>query len=138
MTAQSQLEAYLGEFRRRLRSLIVARGAAVLTAVALAVTLVAVYIGTRRAFDPEERERLDVDQAGFDVEEAVVAHEAFHGDAALMDFAAGIGVGQRHCRGSPHGARFANNVIVTFIEPLALNRSTPPGSRRPSLMTPSA
>ena len=53
MTAQSQLEAYLGEFRRRLRSLIVARGAAVLTAVALAVTLVAVYIGTRRAFDPD-------------------------------------------------------------------------------------
>ncbi len=53
MTAQSQLEAYLGEFRRRLRSLIVARGAAALTVVALAVTLIAVYIGTRRAFDPE-------------------------------------------------------------------------------------
>ena len=28
MTAQSQLEAYLGEFRRRLKALIVARGAA--------------------------------------------------------------------------------------------------------------
>jgi hypothetical protein len=52
MTAQSQLEAYLGEFRRRLKTLIVARGAAVLAAAALAVTLIAVYIGTRRAFDP--------------------------------------------------------------------------------------
>src|SRR5215470_6912261 len=51
MTAQSQLEAYLAEFRRRLQALIVARGAALLGAAALAVTLVAVYIGIRRAFD---------------------------------------------------------------------------------------
>ncbi|HLF10954.1 MAG TPA: hypothetical protein VJA26_07045, partial [Gammaproteobacteria bacterium] len=53
MTAQSQLEAYLGAFRQRLQSLIVARGAAILTAAALAVTLIAVYIGARRAFDPQ-------------------------------------------------------------------------------------
>ena len=52
MTAQSQLEAYLGEFRRRLKALIVARGAAVLATAALVVTLVAVYFGIRRAFDP--------------------------------------------------------------------------------------
>src|SRR5262252_5302889 len=51
MTAQSQLEAYLAEFRRRLQALIVARGAALLGAAALAVTLVAVYFGIRRAFD---------------------------------------------------------------------------------------
>jgi hypothetical protein len=51
MTAQSQLEAYLGEFRRRLKSLIVARGAAVLAAAALVITLLAVYFGIRRAFD---------------------------------------------------------------------------------------
>ena len=53
MTAQTQLEAYLAEFRRRLKSLIMARGAAVLSAVALLLTLTAVYFGTRRAFDPE-------------------------------------------------------------------------------------
>ena len=53
MTAQSQLEAYLGEFRQRLKALIVARGAAVLATAALVVTLVAVYFGIRRAFDPQ-------------------------------------------------------------------------------------
>ncbi|HEX7237576.1 MAG TPA: DUF4175 family protein [Gammaproteobacteria bacterium] len=53
MTAQSQLEAYLGEFRQRLKALIVARGAAMLAVAALAVTLVAVYFGIRRAFDPQ-------------------------------------------------------------------------------------
>jgi hypothetical protein len=53
MTAQSQLEAYLSEFRQRLKTLIVARGSAVLGITALALTLVAVYLGTRRAFDPE-------------------------------------------------------------------------------------
>ena len=52
MTAQSQLEAYLGEFRRRLKALIIARGSAILAVAALAVTLVAVYFGIRRAFDP--------------------------------------------------------------------------------------
>ena len=52
MTAQSQLEAYLGEFRKRLKSLIVARGAAILAAAALVITLLAVYFGIRRAFDP--------------------------------------------------------------------------------------
>src|SRR5215831_2506469 len=51
MTAQSQLEAYLAAFRHRLQALIVARGAASLAAVALAITLVAVYFGIRRAFD---------------------------------------------------------------------------------------
>jgi len=53
MTAQSQLEAYLGEFRKRLRALIVARGTALLALTALAITLVAVYVGIRRAFDPQ-------------------------------------------------------------------------------------
>src|SRR5690349_13850211 len=53
MTAQSQLEAYLGEFRKRLKALIVARGAALLAVAALVVTLVAVYFGIRRAFDPQ-------------------------------------------------------------------------------------
>ena len=53
MTAQSQLEAYLGEFRQRLKALIVARGAALLAIAALVVTLVAVYFGIRRAFDPQ-------------------------------------------------------------------------------------
>ncbi len=53
MTAQSQLEAYLGEFRQRLKALIVARGAALLAFAALIVTLVAVYFGIRRAFDPQ-------------------------------------------------------------------------------------
>jgi hypothetical protein len=53
MTAQSQLEAYLGEFRQRLKALIVARGAAMLAFAALIVTLIAVYFGIRRAFDPQ-------------------------------------------------------------------------------------
>ena len=53
MSAQSQLETYLREFRERLSRLIVARGAAILGIAALAVTLIAVYFGTRRAFDPE-------------------------------------------------------------------------------------
>ncbi|HUQ53549.1 MAG TPA: hypothetical protein VM692_15085, partial [Gammaproteobacteria bacterium] len=53
MTAQSQLEAYLGEFRQRLKALIVARGAAMLAVAALIVTLIAVYFGIRRAFDPQ-------------------------------------------------------------------------------------
>jgi len=53
MTAQSQLEAYLGDFRKRLQALIVARGAALLAAAALVVTLLAVYFGIRRAFDPQ-------------------------------------------------------------------------------------
>ena len=53
MTAQSQLEAYLGEFRQRLKALIVARGAAMLAFAALVVTLLAVYFGIRRAFDPQ-------------------------------------------------------------------------------------
>ncbi len=53
MTAQSQLEAYLGEFRQRLKALIVARGAALLAFAALIVTLAAVYFGIRRAFDPQ-------------------------------------------------------------------------------------
>src|SRR5688572_5085655 len=53
MTAQSQLEAYLGEFRQRLKALIVARGAAMLAVAALVVTLIAVYFGIRRAFDPQ-------------------------------------------------------------------------------------
>ncbi len=53
MTAQSQLEAYLGEFRQRLKALIVARGAALLAFAALVVTLAAVYFGIRRAFDPQ-------------------------------------------------------------------------------------
>ncbi|HEY9182218.1 MAG TPA: hypothetical protein VIQ99_03400, partial [Gammaproteobacteria bacterium] len=53
MTAQSQLEAYLGEFRKRLQALIVARGAALLAVAALVVTLTAVYFGIRRAFDPQ-------------------------------------------------------------------------------------
>jgi hypothetical protein len=53
MTAQSQLEAYLGEFRQRLKALIVARGAAIAAGAALVVTLLAVYFGIRRAFDPQ-------------------------------------------------------------------------------------
>ena len=53
MTAQSQLEAYLSDFRKRLRGLIVARGAALLAVAALAITLIAVYFGIRRAFDPQ-------------------------------------------------------------------------------------
>jgi hypothetical protein len=53
MTARSQLEAYLKEFRERLKALIVARGSAVVSVTALVLTLLAVYFGTRRAFDPE-------------------------------------------------------------------------------------
>ncbi|HSG64945.1 MAG TPA: hypothetical protein VLD39_08090, partial [Gammaproteobacteria bacterium] len=50
MSARTQLEGYLGEFRQRLKSLIVARGAAVLAVTVLALTLGAVFVGTRRAF----------------------------------------------------------------------------------------
>ena len=50
MSARTQLEAYLGEFRQRLKSLILARGLAALAMVALAITLLAVFIGTRQAF----------------------------------------------------------------------------------------
>ena len=53
MKAQERLDAYLGGFRQRLRTLILARGAAALCAAALAVTLLAVYIGTRQAFPAE-------------------------------------------------------------------------------------
>ncbi|MYJ96650.1 MAG: hypothetical protein F4053_14010, partial [Proteobacteria bacterium] len=53
MKAQDRLEAYLGGFRQRLRTLILARGAAALCAAALGVTLLAVYIGTRQAFPAE-------------------------------------------------------------------------------------
>ena len=63
MTAQSQLEAYLGEFRKRLQALIVARGAALLAAAALVVTLLAVYFGIRRAFDPRESDLAPIDAA---------------------------------------------------------------------------
>ena len=50
--AQSQLEAYLAEFRERLKRLIIARGAALAGIAALVVTVGAVYLGMRRAFDP--------------------------------------------------------------------------------------
>ena len=53
MKAQERLEAYLGGFRRRLRTLILARGAAALCVAALGVTLLAVYLGTRQAFPAE-------------------------------------------------------------------------------------
>jgi hypothetical protein len=53
MTERKQLEAYLGEFRQRLRTSIVARGLAVLCVAALAITLVAVLMGTRQAFPTE-------------------------------------------------------------------------------------
>ena len=53
MKAQERLEEYLGGFRQRLRTLILARGVAVLCAAALGVTLLAVYIGTRQAFPAE-------------------------------------------------------------------------------------
>ena len=53
MTARLQLEAYLREFRERLKALILARGSAVVSVTALVLTLLAVYFGTRRAFDPE-------------------------------------------------------------------------------------
>ncbi|HEX5046333.1 MAG TPA: DUF4175 family protein, partial [Gammaproteobacteria bacterium] len=52
MTAQSQLEVYLGEFRQRLKTLILARGWAILAAAALVITVAAVWLGIRRAFDP--------------------------------------------------------------------------------------
>src|ERR1044072_1080232 len=52
MTAQSQLEGYLGEFRQRLKTLILARGSAILAAAALVITVLAVWLGIRRAFDP--------------------------------------------------------------------------------------
>ena len=52
MTPRTQLEQYLGEFRQRLRTLIVARGLAALCFTALVVTLLAVFIGTRQAFPP--------------------------------------------------------------------------------------
>ena len=38
MTVQAQLESYLGEFRRRLRALIIARGTAVLSIAAIVLT----------------------------------------------------------------------------------------------------
>ncbi len=53
MTIQAQLESYLSAFRRRLRALIVARGAAALSIAALILTLGAVYLGTRQAFPNE-------------------------------------------------------------------------------------
>ena len=53
MKAQERLEAYLGGFRQRLRTLILARGSAAICVAALAVTLLAVYIGTRQAFPAE-------------------------------------------------------------------------------------
>ncbi len=53
MSIQAQLESYLNAFRRRLRALIVARGAAALSIAALFLTLGAVYIGTRQAFPNE-------------------------------------------------------------------------------------
>ena len=53
MKDKARLEEYLRGFRRRLRTLILARGAAVLCAAALAVTLLAVLIGTRQAFPDE-------------------------------------------------------------------------------------
>ncbi len=53
MSIQAQLESYLSAFRRRLRALIVARGAAALSIAALFLTLGAVYLGTRQAFPDE-------------------------------------------------------------------------------------
>lgn len=53
MTIQAQLESYLNGFRRRLGALIIARGAAALSVVALILTLGAVYLGTRQAFANE-------------------------------------------------------------------------------------
>ena len=53
MSIQAQLESYLSAFRRRLRALIVARGAAALSIAALFLTLGAVYLGTRQAFPNE-------------------------------------------------------------------------------------
>ena len=51
MTAQKELDSYLTGFRRRLEALVVARGTAILAVAAFAVTMIAVYLGTRRAFD---------------------------------------------------------------------------------------
>src|SRR5690606_20765156 len=53
MSVQRELESYLKAFRRRLEALSVARGTAVLAVAAFVVTMVAVYVGTRRAFDAE-------------------------------------------------------------------------------------
>src|SRR5690606_9825021 len=53
MTAQKELDSYLSGFRRRLEALVVARGTAILAIAAFAVTMVAVYLGTRRAFDDQ-------------------------------------------------------------------------------------
>ena len=53
MTAQKELDSYLSGFRRRLEALVVARGTAILAIAAFAVTMIAVYVGTRRAFDDQ-------------------------------------------------------------------------------------
>src|SRR5690606_26654042 len=53
MTAQKELDSYLAGFRRRLEALVVARGTAILAIAAFAVTMIAVYLGTRRAFDDQ-------------------------------------------------------------------------------------
>ena len=53
MNARTQLESYLEQFRQRLTRLTVARGAALLAVTALLLTLVAVWFGTRRAFNDE-------------------------------------------------------------------------------------
>ena len=50
MTPRIRLEKYLGQFRHRLKVLIIARGVASLCLAALAVTLTTVFIGTRQAF----------------------------------------------------------------------------------------
>jgi hypothetical protein len=53
MNARTELETYLAEFRLRLKRLVLARGGALLAVTALVITLAAVWIGTRRAFDAE-------------------------------------------------------------------------------------
>ncbi len=53
MTAQKELDSYLSGFRRRLEALVVARGTAILAIAAFAITMIAVYAGTRRAFDAQ-------------------------------------------------------------------------------------
>tara|TARA_B100000029_G_scaffold516707_1_gene632979 strand:+ start:4359 stop:7901 length:3543 start_codon:yes stop_codon:yes gene_type:complete len=53
MIAQKKLEKYLEDFRQRIKALVMLRGAAVLSLVALVVTLTAVFIGTRQAFPSE-------------------------------------------------------------------------------------
>ena len=53
MTPRIRLEKYLGQFRQRLKVLIIARGVASLCLAALAVTLTTVFIGTRQAFPSE-------------------------------------------------------------------------------------